>query len=126
MGVSLGTPLVQMHVHVRLPVMVMSMQMESSASFQLEQEVAAQHDQHHCHAKFHPQGHTIRDGEFEQNDRQAEQGEGRRVPRPPEGADKGGAGEALLFAHDGGNGDDVIRVEGMLDAQDQSETKWSK
>jgi len=77
----------------------------------------SQYDQHDAHREFHGQPNPGGNGEVEHDDPGANQHDGDRVSQPPQDADDPGMPKALLTADNGRNGDDVIWIRRMPDAQ---------
>ena len=61
-------------------------------------------------------------GEVEHDNPRSNQHDGDRVPQPPQDTDDPGMPNALLTADNGRNGDDVIGIRRMPDAQHKTHT----
>ena len=76
-----------------------------------------QHDQHDADCEFHGEPKTRGNGEVEHDDPGANQDDGDRVPQSPQDPDDAGVSNTSLAADNGRDGDDVIWVRRMPDAQ---------
>jgi hypothetical protein len=79
----------------------------------------AEQDQHNADAKLHGKADSRWDDHTEENDRAADGQDCQCVSEPPYRADHGRTPQILLAGHDSGNGDDVVRLGGVPDAEEK-------
>lgn len=87
------------------------------------QHVAAEQHQHGADAEFQRRRQFIADGSVEQDHGAGEQHQRRRMAEPPDDAVANDAVGVFLPRHDAGDGGDVIRLHGVLHADEESEEK---
>ena len=70
----------------------------------------AQQDEHETDRQFHRQPDFYRDRQVENDDARSNHENRQRVAQTPESADQAGMTNAVLAAHDRGDGDDVVGI----------------
>lgn len=77
-------------------------------------------DEHKANGKLHREADTRGNHQIEKDDGGADENDGDGVTESPKSTDKRSFGERTFAAHDGGDGDDVVRVRGMAHAQKEA------
>src|SRR6516165_7520405 len=83
-------------------------------------------NQHQSDGKFHREPDARRDGQIKENNCGANQNDRDRVAETPKHSNPGGPGNRALAAHDGRDGDNVVRVRGMAHAQKKSNREYGE
>ena len=81
----------------------------------------SQQDQHQADRQLHGEAEPRRNHHSEKNDRRAHQKNRDGMAQSPEHADQSSLTYAALPAHDGGDGDHVVRVGGVAHAKEKSQ-----
>ena len=81
----------------------------------------SQQDQHQADGQLHGEAEPRRNYHSKKNDRRAHQKNRDGMAQSPQHSDQSGLTDAALAAHDGGDGDHVVRIGGVAHAQKKSQ-----
>ncbi len=125
MTVVFFSTFVEMEVGMRFGIMGMGMQMESLSLEGAPQNANSKSDQHKGYQKLQAQSSPRRDCQAQADAKQANNKERNGMTQTPESPYQGGPFKALMLADNRRDCDHMIRIQGMLNAEDQSQTKGS-
>ena len=115
---------VEVQVRVRAPAVGVRVDVYVSAIAEREEEGAcAEEDDHQRDAEFEGRGDAFGDCDFEQYDDDARGEQSRRVADAPHRADERGARDRALLADNRRDGDEVVGLGRVLQAEEESEAE---
>jgi hypothetical protein len=113
----------KMRMDMQTAFVLVGVDMKRGAAENLPENIGAQSNEHYGDGKLHGQGNFGRYLETQGDDQKADGQKRGGMPQSPQRADEGGIPEPLPFGNDGGDGDQMVGIEGVPQPQKESEAE---